>query len=203
MIEKNDKLTLYNISDEMQILDDMLDANGGEITADLEQKLGAIEAFLTKKVDGCCGYRQRELDLIAAADAYIERLQAFKKAHTNRLANFETYIKLCLEKTGRESFKGELYEIKTRKPSEVLEIRDETQVPAEFIELVETIKIDKAGLKKAVKSGRVVADGISIVQGKTSVSFNLKTESRKKQAKGELNESIESDREGRQVDSDI
>jgi hypothetical protein len=185
-----DNLSLYGLSDELEKLDEILEATGGEISADYEEKEKLLIDLLTRKVDGCCGYVQRLEDLIEAAQAQKKRLDDFIRAKQNRINNFETYIKLCLTKTGRESFAGELYEIKTRKPTKVLSILDESQVPLEFTETTTTTTIDKTALKKAVQSGRLVSESIILVDGKTGVSFNLKTNSkRKKENENESNES--------------
>jgi len=183
MNEQNVNKSLYNIADEFQQLDDMLDATGGEITTEYEQHVAMLEQLLTNKVDGCCGYIQRLDDLVESAKNRKRELDEFIERITNKRENFEHYVKLCMTKTGRESFVGELFEIKTRKPTPVLEIVDESKVPLEFTETVTSVKIDKMGLKKAIASGRMNIDGVRLVDGKQSVTFKLRSESKKRKEK--------------------
>jgi len=194
MSESVDNLTLYNIGAEFEQLDDILDATGGEITADYEAKEALLLEFLTKKVDGCCGYTQYLDDLISNADAQIKKLAAFKDSKRKRLDNFETYIKLCLTKANKESFEGNLYEISIRKPSKKLLLIDDTDVPTDFISSKQVVSIDRAGILKALKAGTLQpTEKMNVVDGKASVNFKLKSNSKRKRRVENETESVESE----------
>jgi len=182
-VQPQENVTLYNLSDEFTDLEEMLNATGGEINEEWEQKEKFLLELLSKKVDGCCGFIQRQDDLIAAAKGQIARLDNFIKQKNNSIENFKHYVELCMNKLKKESFEGELYEIKKRKASQVLFIKDENAVPVEFTSTSVVTKIDKVGLKKAVQNKTISVDGITLVDGKTSLMFNLKTNKTKKKEK--------------------
>lgn len=174
-----DDLTLYGMSEELLALDEMLEMDEGEISEDFEKLRADLIPLIEKKVDGCCGYIQKLKDLAASARDQKKRLDIFIRQKENKIERFSQYIKFCMDHTGKDVFMGELFEIKMRKPAQILQIVDESFVPLEFTEAVKTIKIDKAALKKAVKSGAVDIKGIELVDGKQSISFKLRTETKR------------------------
>jgi len=178
-MDAKDNLTLYGITDEMIALDEILEKDSGEVSEEFEQLESQLIPLLQSKVDSTCGYVQKLKDLITSAKEQKQRLDIFVKQKQNKIDNLGNYVQFCLEKTGQKSFMGDLYEMKVRKPSKVLLIDELAEVPIEFIEIVKSTKVDKKGLKKAVESGSVEVQGISIIEGKKSVSFKLRTESKK------------------------
>ena len=174
-----DDLTLYGITEEMEALEQLLEMDEGEIKEDWERLEGELLKLLNGKVDATCGYVQKLKDMVEAAKAQKKRLDDFIKSKENKIDRLGEYVQFCLEKTGRDKFTGELYEMKVRKPSKVLLIDDEKNIPLEFTESIQTIKIDKASLKKWVQAGNA-AEGIRLVDGKKSVMFKLRAETKKK-----------------------
>ena len=167
------ELKLYEIADEVLALDKLLEFDGGEITPEFEELEAKAMAILSSKVDSCVEYVNREKDLIALASERIKQLQEFKKSKENKLSRFNDYVENVLKKTNQQCLNGKLNQIKIRKPSQVLVIENEDAVPVEFTTVEQIVKIDKASLKEAVKSGEVDIEGISLQDGKTSLIFGL------------------------------
>lgn len=171
-------LSLYQITEELTALDDLLELEGGEITDEYEDLEKTVMHLMETKVDGCVEYVNREKDLISLGEAKVKELQEFVKARKRKIERFSEYVKLVLERTGSSSLTGALNQIKLRKPAQVLVIEDESAVPMEYTTVETVVKIDKAGLKKAVKAGEVNHPKLRLEDGKSSLIFGLNRNSK-------------------------
>lgn len=163
-------LSLYEITNEFKKLDELLEQSGGEVDESFELLEAEISALLTSKVDACVGYRERELDYVELAKKRIKQLQEFIKTKENKMSRFDGYIMQCMERFGKTELLGALRSIKTRKPSRSVVIENQDIIPAEFVTIVQDIKISKKEISDAIKSGREVP-GASLVSGKPTLMF--------------------------------
>lgn len=97
-------------------------------------------------------------DFIERIDKEIKRLTAMKKTETNRVKNLKSGLADCLK---GKKFKTEKFTISYRR-SEAVEIVEGASVPDEFL-VEQAPKVDKVGLKRALKGGAVI-DGVSLVE---------------------------------------
>lgn len=167
----NPALSLYGITEEIQKLEVMLIDEQGEITEESENLTARVNELLSNKTDGCVGFVDQQKDLITAAKSRIAHLRDFISVRENSLTRFNEYVKTCLEQSGRDSFQGKLYQVKLRKPSKVLVIEDDGNVPPEFVTIETITKINKTDLKKAIKAGTEIK-GVTLADGKVSVMFS-------------------------------
>lgn len=166
-------LSLYAITDEIEKLNLMLELDEGEFNESYENLYTEIHELLTKKTDGCVGYIKKQEDLILLAKNKIKELKELIAAKEKKIERFKEYVCVCLDKLNKSAFEGTLYQIKKRKPSKVLVIDDENEVPPEFIEVVKQIKINKSDLIKSVKNGDIVSDKIYLKDGKPSITCGV------------------------------
>ena len=167
------KLTLWGIADELNALNDLLMLDEGEISEELEQLQNEAQLLLEQKTDSCVGYIEYEKSNIDIAKEKIKQLREFINHKENKINNFENFVKDCLHKTGKEIFQGESKQIKLRKPSDVVIIENENDIPAEFTVVETKVKIKKAEIKKELKAGNEVS-GAKLEKGKSSILFGLK-----------------------------
>lgn len=184
-----DDLSLYGITEELRALDDMLDSTGGEITVEWEQRQDMLVELLTKKVDGCVGYIQKNEDMIVLAKKQIERLESFIDSKKNRIANFKHYVKLCMQKTGMTEFEGVLCRLYEKQGSLSVLVENIDLLPFDLVKNTATAK--KSEIAAHLKAGKEVP-GARLVRGEPSIQFGLKKESRKRKERSNANESIES-----------
>lgn len=97
-------------------------------------------------------------DFIERIDKELKRLTAMKKTETNRVKSLKGGLADCLK---GKKFKTEKFTISYRR-SEAVEIVEGASVPDEFL-VEQAPKVDKVGLKKALKGGAVI-DGVSLVE---------------------------------------
>lgn len=98
-------------------------------------------------------------DFIERIDKELKRLTAMKKTETNRVKNLKSGLADCLK---GKKFKTEKFTISYRR-SEAVEIVEGASVPNEFLLVEQAPKVDKVGLKKALKGGAVI-EGVSLVE---------------------------------------
>lgn len=175
----SDDKSLYDISEEFQRLDELLSETGGEITEDHEAKEAELLEFLTKKVDGCCGYIQKLKDQVANAQEGKRRLDAFMKTKNNQIDSFKKYIKRCMDKTGRDRFEGVLHAIDTTMGRESLVVDEGAidNLPFEFIKTITKANTDK--LEIAIRAGQVI-EGVRIVRSEPNIRIGLKKGQKRK-----------------------
>ena len=176
----DDKLTLYNLTNEVLVIDDVLDEAEGELTPELEVRKAEMDRLIAEKVDAVCGYVQSQQDLIELAQAQIDRLNEFIRTKTRRLSTLDHYVGLCTARLGKESLGGELFEIKRGRKSQRIEISSDKNIPAKFWRVPDVQPtVMKDELKKAIKQG-VTIDGVAIVENPGELKYKLKTTQKKK-----------------------
>lgn len=113
------KQTLIDIGQDMaafsQLLDEVLDASGGELTSDLEQIIDDWLAengkALAKKADGYAAIiRERQL-VAAARKEEAERLHKLAKVDENLADRLKLRLKLFMEATGQKKIETARYKI--------------------------------------------------------------------------------------------
>lgn len=166
-------ITLYNIADEALALEDLLIAEGGEISEDSEELELYLSNLMANKTDSIYHVLSKLEDEAELADKHMKRLAVYKKARTNAINRLKEYSILCLEKMNRVGVAGDMAEVKMRKPVKVLNVLDENKIPSEFLTVETVVTIDKKALLSALKDG-LACDGANIIDGAKSIQFKLK-----------------------------
>lgn len=147
-------MNLFEINREIL---DCIDAETGELL-DIE-KFDMLQLTMQEKVENLgLWVKNLEADkeaLKAEENAFKERRQSVER----QIENKKKYLSAILNGSPFETAR---LKISFRK-SEVLEIAPEAVIPEEWLKYKEP-DVDKAGLKKAIKSGEVEIDGVSILQ---------------------------------------
>ena len=121
------------------------------------QKFDAMQMALEDKLEGI-GCYIKNLEAEAAALKLEEQaFAARRKRAENKAASLKNYLSGYLQGCPFETLR---VKISFRK-SESLELSESAVVPEEFLKY--TVAVDKAELKKAVKSG-LVLDGVQLIQ---------------------------------------
>lgn len=146
-------MKLYDINQEIL---DCIDMETGEIIA--PEKLEALQMDKHEKLRNIAFVA---LNAAADAKAYEEQEKKFAARKKAAKATVEWAKATLARELGGEKMKEAEFTISYRK-SEVVEIADLNVVPDEFL-TPQPPKVDKVGLKKAVKGGAVI-DGVTIVE---------------------------------------
>jgi hypothetical protein len=167
--------SLYAITSELQSLLDEVTELQGELTPDLEVRMENVNHAITMKTDNVVQWVQSQEDLISLVDMKVKELADFKKGILAKLDRFDGYVDACLNRMNTNKIQGELYQISKRKPTKVVIIHDEKEIPMDFIKIPEPEPtIMKTEIAKALKSGQSVP-GASLEDSKNvSITYTLK-----------------------------
>ena len=156
--------TLFKISNDMQLIINELVANGGELTDDLQQMLEITQSELNHKATGYAQViRAMEYDN-DIVDAEIKRLQDIKRVRKNAVERLKNALSGAMQQFDMDVIETPISKISFRS-SQSVEIWDETLVPKEYKQQVISTKVDKLGIKKAIKNGESVT-GATVVNNK-------------------------------------
>tara|TARA_Y100001963_G_scaffold17759_1_gene21949 strand:+ start:38017 stop:38556 length:540 start_codon:yes stop_codon:yes gene_type:complete len=169
------ELVLYNIASEIYELEAEIMRCGGEIGEREESLIEELGEILEERVDEVVQFVQQMDDEVEMGKKRLDEIKQFIKVRENTRERIKTYALEAMKKLGKKAITGAIYEVKTRKPTQVLEILNEDDVPLEYLDSQVIVKIDKKALLKAVKSGEVDHPSIGIVDGKESLMFKTKT----------------------------
>lgn len=162
-------MTLYDITGSVLKLQDLLLA--GEIEEDTYND--TMESVLSDFANKADDYGKVLKNLEADAEAIKkekDRLAAKEKTIKNGIKNLKDRLLMCMEASGQTEINGEVFRIKRGKPSMVLpEDLTVNDVPKEYLKYAEPT-IDKVGLLRAVKEGKV--NDIDLVPGKASLRIS-------------------------------
>ena len=158
-------ITLYELSqDYRQALDTLTDPENdlpAEVIADtLESLQGTLE---DKAVNVAKFFRNLEATAQAIKDAE-QRMSQRRKAIESRVAALKTYLKDNMESCGITKIESPWFTLAIQKNPAAVEIMDEDTIPDDFVEIVTTRKIDKAGIKQAIEAG-VEVPGAVLTRG--------------------------------------
>ena len=165
------KVTLWNIADELHAIEEDIQLNSGEINEAQEVALGQLSEMLTTKTESCIDYIDHVESMVVIAKKKKEEISNYIKSSEKRLANFKSFIIMCMDKMKTDKVSTDLIEMKIRKPTKVVHIFNEEAIPPQFTTVETTLKISKAELKKALKSGEV--DGAEL-RDSPNRSLNIK-----------------------------
>jgi hypothetical protein len=138
---------LYELCKELENFEFCFDEETGELLNDAE--LDLIELERNEKIENCIKFYKNAM---AEAEALANEKQKFaerQKKAQRQAENMKKWINLCLNGEKWAS-QDKLFKVSYRK-SEVVEVSDDAILPEEFVKYEP--KIDKAGIKKAVKNG--------------------------------------------------
>lgn len=131
------------------------DDETGEVMFD-ESDLESLQVALSDKLEACGIWLKNQKALADAIKAEEKALSDRRKSIEKRLERMYGYVLRCLMKTPKQKLETPMVALSTRKSTRTI-IDDESEVPEEFTEQVVTVKVNKAEIGKALKSGREVS----------------------------------------------
>jgi len=119
---------------------------------DFELEFGKLQLVFADKINNICKYmRNLETDNDGIDDE-IARLSKIKQSNARKHERLKSYVASSLQSQGLEKTETDLFKLSFRR-STSLEIVDESKVPEQFKEKIESTKIDKTALKTWIISG--------------------------------------------------
>ena len=150
----NNTPSIYRISQEQQLLNEMLFEAEGELTPELEEALAINEANLAIKAEDYATSILKFEAMAEAADKELKRIQAFKKRCANATERMKEALASAMQVFDTDRLEVGTHRLSFRK-SEGVVIEDENAIPAAYI-IVEQ-KVNKSQIKADLKAGIAVA----------------------------------------------
>lgn len=153
--------SLYAISEEltavMAAFARSLDPETGEVTDPAafdaaSAQMDALSCSFADKAEAVAAYLDKVGGMAETLKRREEAITQRRKALENSAARLKAYLKAMMEKTGTKKVESPLFRITLAKSAPALEIYDEQQIPSEFW-IPQPAKLDKAGIKAAIKDG--------------------------------------------------
>lgn len=161
--------TLYELSNDMLMIERELEENGGELTPELEAALADTQESIRAKANGYWSLIAKLDDRCDAIDREIKRLQALKKATTNSRKRITDHILEVMVCFGLDKIEGHLCKFLWRKnlrlkcDQELLELPYRDRLEALKTQLPPWLTIDltlnKTILKQSFKETDVLPAG--------------------------------------------
>lgn len=176
-------LTLYNISQEFEWVQELLDRDVLEDN-EKERLQKMLEEKIQQNSQEIVTYQIEEQAKIDVLAREIKRLQSLKKAAENRMDKFkdrltENMRKLKCSKIATPLGNVTLALDSVNKSVALKEGADINKIPDEYLRISK--ELNKTELKKALESGKVI-DGVEIVETPARVAFRLSQEAKEIQA---------------------
>lgn len=144
-------MNLYELSNDFLIIDELED--GLEVKEIILKEIENKSSNIIKLI------RNKE-SKINSIDEEIKRLQTLKKVEENKIKNIKNYTKECMETMKFKKIETELGNITLRKSPISLKIMSEENIPNEFKEIIQEIKIDKKAIIKHFNDTGEMFEGI-------------------------------------------
>lgn len=169
--------SLYELQGTMLQIEQTLDDNGGELTAELAALLSDTEMSIKQKADGYRAIMAKFNDKAEAADKEIKRLQDIKRVAKNAEKRMREYVLSVMGMYGIKKIEGDLCTM-TRTTSTALEVDEELLLStynAQIAELQEKlpeyltveVKVSKTAIKNKYKNTDILPAGCNYVENES------------------------------------
>lgn len=144
-------MKIYEIISALENLD-FIDHETGEVN---QEKLESLNMQLDTKIDNIACYIKNLNAEISAIKEEEKKLEARRKAKEKKVSGLKQYVMDCMILADRDKFETSRTSLSFRK-SKSINILDESNIPSQFKEVIETTKIDKVGISNAIKNGQEI-----------------------------------------------
>ena len=157
-------ITLYEMTTDLVSLMDE------EINESIKEEIiEVIKLQMEAKAENIIAVIRNYEARIEAIKSEEKRLAEYRKGEEKKLEKLKEYTIYCMEQLGNKKLDTSLGRISLRKKPTSLNIVNEELIPSEYKELVQTVKIDKAQIKKDLKDKTI--EGVELVEGGNSLQI--------------------------------
>lgn len=119
-------MTLYELTLEQRVLEELLFANGGELTPEIEEAMQMNGSDFSEKLDAYTKMIAEYDALIAATDVEMKKLAEKKQKAQNAKKRVREYILYCLKSANKTKFESRSGVMFSRGVSKSVEVDEET-----------------------------------------------------------------------------
>ena len=122
----------------------------------LKDTLDSINDSREVKLDNIANWIEKNQAQIDFLDKKIKQLQADKKSLVNRTKSLMEYMTTAIDDSGLKELKTANHILKPRNYRASVYIRNEKEIPSEFIKFKAVESIDKKSIYELLKNGEIV-----------------------------------------------
>ena len=157
-------ITLYEMTNDLvSLMDEEINEEARE------EIINLIKLQMEVKAENIIAVIRNYETRIDGIKAEEKRLSEYRKSEEKKLEKLKEYTVYCMEQLGNKKLDTNLGRISLRKKPASLNIVNEELIPNEYKELVQTIKIDKAQIKKDLKDKAI--NGVELIEGGNSLQI--------------------------------
>lgn len=156
--------TLYTITADQLLINEMLEANGGELTPEIEEAMQITEENFLEKAEAygaTIAEYDAQTEVIAAE---IKRLTAYKKTCENVSKRMKERMAEAMQAFNTDKVTAGTFRFSFRKSTAVV-VENEDMIPEEFFKTERTL--DKRALMDALKGDEYFITGAKLVTRKS------------------------------------
>lgn len=147
-------LRLYDIVNELNEIDALLDESEGDLTEEIQARLDKLTHDFDKKVDSVCRLRTNRIASADACDVEIARLQKRKKAHQRSADSLRLFLLGAMTRLGKEKVKTAAFTVYMQKATSIRWTKDVADLPEQYRRV--TIEPNKTAAKEVLElTGRL------------------------------------------------
>jgi hypothetical protein len=147
---------LYELSNELAVINDEIISADGELTPDLEARLDSVALDFRAKSQNIAKWTLDIAGVESMIETEIARLQRKKRVAENLRARLLAYVKGCMEQADVQKIESPTITLRIQKNPASVEILAEDKLPAKFIRIKQIAELDKTGMLAALKNGEDV-----------------------------------------------
>ena len=151
--------TLQTLNDQWIELELLLNSSGGELDDENEKKMDELCTALAEKRASYVFVREQLDTQIDQGKKWIQIFNAKVDQLEKRKQYLDEKLKTSMDIQGINEQQTELGKIKIWE-TDIVEIVDEKELPAQYIKVVQDYKVNKAAIKNALKDGQVVPGAV-------------------------------------------
>lgn len=148
--------SLVELADEARRLSEYLIRSQGEVTPEVEEALAIQGENLPRKIDS---YKYVLDDLEAARATWKARKDEAareEKKYANVIERLKERIRIAMRLLETNELNGQMYRFKLSKSASRLVISDETLIPNEYMQFVQTVEPNKEKIKEYLAGGELI-----------------------------------------------
>ena len=146
-------ITLYQLTEEHNLICDALEENGGEITPEIEEMLAINESNFLEKVEAYCEIIAKYLQMAENAKARKSQLDSVQKVAENTARRMKERLAQAMQDYNLNKAEIGLHKLSLRS-SNAVEITDEAKIPNTYIKV--STSIDKSALRNDLMAGLAI-----------------------------------------------
>lgn len=146
--------SLYDLSNELALINDELAESGGELPDELEIRLDSLSLSFNQKVEGIVKWSKNLEGRESALDKEIARLCERKKATENLRDRLKKYMLESMQRAGKTKVEMDTFTVAIQKNPASLEVVDPEAVPATYKTIRQEVVLDRRQMLDDLKAGK-------------------------------------------------